>query len=190
MATGDAADILSRVKHLLPSRWFAWVAPYRDAVIGGLSDLASWSYSWIIYARLQSRLATATSLWLDILCYDFLARNLLRAGATDSVFRILIKATILKERVTRPGMSTAVTTLTGNVPWIFEPWNTGDTGAYSSSTKKYGQFGYGVGKGGYGSMQLPGQVFMRVVRGFPGGVPGVGGYGSGEGGYKGPNVVA
>src|SRR5579871_1851570 len=185
---GDTNNIRDRVRKLLPARWFKWGAPYRDAVIGGLSDLGSWCYGWVVYARLQSRLATATDLWLDVWSLDFLGRNLLRNGATDDAYRALIKATILKERVTRAGMSTAIATLTGNVPKIFEPWNPGDCGAYSSIEKGqlYGQMGYGVGQGGYGSIDLPGQVFMQVVRGASSGVPNATGYGGYAGGYYGP----
>jgi hypothetical protein len=192
MATGDSADILDRVKKLLPARWFAWVAPNRDAILGALSDIGAWCYSWIIYARLQSRIATGTDIWLDIISLDFLGRAILRQGASDSVFRALITATILKERVTRHGMFQAVKTLTGNDPVIFEPWSAGDAGAYSnfSLAQSYGQMGYGVGRGGYGSYQFPGQVFMKVIRGASSGVPSVTGYGYGYGGYKGSDVVS
>ena len=38
MATGDSADLLARVKAVIPRRWFSYVAPVRDAIIGGLSD--------------------------------------------------------------------------------------------------------------------------------------------------------
>lgn len=177
--TGDPADILSRVKQLIPKGWFQWVAPYRDAIIGGLSDSASWCFGLIGYARAQTRLATAYGIWLDILSFDFLGRFFVRAGAADDTFRALIRATILQERVTRAGMNNAVTALTNNVPWIFEPWNTFDTGAYSSPVPtgpKYGQMGYGIGMGGYGNMNLPGQAFMKVARRAASGVPGVSGY--------------
>lgn len=186
-ATGSSLDILGRVKRLIPNRWFKFLAPYRDAVMGGLSDSAAWNYTLIGYARAQTRLATAYGIWLDIFAFDFLGRALIRNGANDDVFRATIRATILQERVTRPGMASAVTTLTGIAPIIFEPWNTNDTGAYSGSrasgATQYGQMGYGVGKGGYGNMGLPAQVFMNVTRGAPSGVPGVGGYGNIIDGY-------
>jgi hypothetical protein len=185
MAIGDSADIVSRVRKLLPARWFAWGAALRDALLGGLADQAAWCYSFVAYARLQSRIATGTGLWLDIIAFDFLGRFIQRGGASDAVFRALITATILKERVTRKGMFEAVKTLTGNDPWIFEPWNTRDTGAYSNKAKGqlYGQMGYGVGRGGYGNMNLPAQVFMIVIRGAPSGVAKVAGYGGYPGGY-------
>jgi hypothetical protein len=186
MTTGSASDILDRVKKLIPGRWFKWVAPYRDAVIGGLSDSAAWCYGLIGYARAQTRLATAYGVWLDIFAYDFLGRFLTRNNAADATFRALIRATILQERVTRAGMINAVTTLTGKTPWVFEPWNTFDTGAYSSPAAagpKYGSMGYGVGRGGYGSMQLPCQTFMKVTRTASSGIPNVAGYGNPNAGY-------
>jgi hypothetical protein len=183
MAVIDSDNLKERVKSLLPRRWWAWVAPMRDAIIGGTSDLAEWSYGLILYARSQTRLATANGIVLDILCYDFLRRNLKRDSLTDVEFRALIKATIFTERVTRNGMSAAVQTLTGKAPWIFEPWNTGDTGAYSNASQTYGQFGYGVGIGGYGNMELPGQVFMKVTRSAGSGVPAVTGYSGYAGGF-------
>jgi hypothetical protein len=196
--TGSAANILDRVRKILPRGWFQWAAPMRDAIIGGLSDSAAWNYALIGYARAQTRLSTAYGIWLDIFAYDFLGRTLTRNGSPDATFRALIKATILQERVTRAGMIAAVTTLTGNAPWVFEPWNPYDAGAYSSPAvngPKYGSMGYGVGRGGYGNMQLPCQTFMKVTRGASSGIPGVGGYGSSIGGYgvgaleyAGPNI--
>jgi hypothetical protein len=184
MTIGTAVDILARVKQTLSKGWFKWVAPYRDAVIGGLSDSASWNYGLVIYARAQTRLATAYGLWLDILSFDFLGRFLTRNGSSDDVFRAVIRATILQERVTRKGMISAILALTGNTPGIFEPWNTFDTGAYSGTDGiKYGSMGYGVGRGGYGNMNLPGQVFINITRGSSSGVPNVDGYGNPSGGY-------
>lgn len=182
---GDSNNIVERVKRLIPNRWFSYVAPYRDAIVGGIADLSAWNYKLIGYARAQTRLATAYGIWLDILCYDFTGRYLTRNGLQDDAFRALIKATILQERVTRAGMIYAITTLTGNEPWIFEPWNTYDTGAYSSRTRghKYGSMGYGVGRGGYGNMKLNHQVFIKVKRSASSGVPGIGGYGSKISGY-------
>lgn len=180
--TGDSLDILSRVKRLIPNRWFSFVAPYRDALMGGLSDGAAWSYSLISYARLQTRIATSTGIFLDLIAFDFLGRYLLRSGANDAVFRAQIKATILQERVTRQGMINALTTVTGSPPAIFEPWNTGDTGAYGVPT-----FAYGAA-GGWGSMNLPGQVFVKARHAIGPLTPNVGGFGNYPGGYGGGSV--
>jgi hypothetical protein len=176
MSTGDSADILDRVKKLLPRRWFAWVAPYRDAVLGGLSDGAASCYNIYLYAKAQSRLSTSSGPFLDLIAYDFLGRYLRRGGMNDSTFLARIKATILQERVTRKGMVSAITALVGTAPVIFEPWNTGDTGGYD-----VGGVGYDTA-GGWGSTDLPAQVFIQVH--LPGyGVPNVAGFDTGAGGY-------
>jgi hypothetical protein len=66
-----------------------------------------------------------------------------------------------------------------NAPWIFEPRNAEGTGAYSNLANGQvdGSFGYGVGKGGYGDMDLPDQVFMQVHRSASNGIAQVDGYG-------------
>lgn len=181
--TGSSADIVTRVTALIPGRWFNLSSPIRDALLGGLADSAAWLYSFIGYVRSQTRLSTAYGIFLDILSFDFLGRTLLRSGAADDAYRKVIKATILKERVTRAGMISAVTALTGIAPSIFEPWNTYDTGAYSGPHAQYGSFGYGVGRGGYGSMALPAQTFVIANHGVGAGIPNVGGYDSTVSGY-------
>jgi hypothetical protein len=172
MAVGDANDILSRIRHVTARRWWNFTSPIRDAVVGGLGNGAAWCYSWITYAKLQSRLATATGVWLDLISFDFLGRDLPRNGLPDSTFRTLIDAHILQERVTRKGMTQVLTALLGMPPKIIEPWNPGDCGAYG-----YGTFAYGKA-GCWGSMQLPGQVFMQISRApqVGAGVPNVAGY--------------
>jgi len=189
-------DIVARVKMLIPNRWFAWVAPYRDAVLGGIADATAWCRYLIDYARKQSRLATASGIWLDIFAFDYVRRYLLRRGATDDVFRVKIKATILQERVTRAGMNYAINQLTSSPPAIFEPWNTGDAGGWGSGLFALNR------AGGWGSIQLPGQAFVKVSRAGigptgvpnvagllpPGGTPGLGGYGTGAVEYVGPSV--
>ena len=70
MATGDSNDIVTRVKMLIPFRWFSWVAPLRDAILGGLADSAAWCYSWLVYIKQQSRIATSTGPFLDLISYD------------------------------------------------------------------------------------------------------------------------
>lgn len=179
MATGDSTDILERVKKVIPRRWFAWIAPIFAAAFGGVSDQFAWGYAWIVYTRQQSRVATSTGIFLDIIAFDFLGRFLGRKGAADGAFRAQIIATILKERVTRAGMANALGILTGSAPDIFEPWNTLDTGAYGvPGTLAYGQ------AGGWGSMVLPGQVFIKVRHGVGVPIQNVGGYGNYPGGYS------
>lgn len=136
MTIGTSADILDRVKKLIPRRWFSYVAPNRDAIIGGIADSAAWGYALTVYAKAQLRISTAYGIWLDIISYDYLNRFIIRGSMGDDAFRIFIKATILQERVTRAGMVKAITTLTNTTLWIFEPWNTFDTGAYTTPRPK------------------------------------------------------
>ncbi len=183
MATGDSDDIVGRVRKTIPRRWFTWTAKLRDALLGGIADGAAFSYSFYRYARLQTRISWATGPWLDLISYDFLGRTLPRGGLQDEQYRALILATILQERVTRAAMVKILTKLNGSTPWIFEPWNTGDTGAWSNASKKFGSMGYGVGHGGWGNMNMPGQVLMQVKRSAPSGVPNVTGWGRPAGGW-------
>lgn len=181
-STGSSADIVERVKVLLPKRWFAWAAPYRDAIIGGLADVATTLYALIAYARLQVRVATATGIWLDIIAYDFLGRYLYRAGLADDDFQALIQATVLQERVTRPGMVSAITKLVGIPPQLIEPWSPNDCGGYGMQNVGYGR------AGAWGSIALPNQVFIKISRNAlaPSGVPWVDGYGGWAAGYATP----
>lgn len=187
--TGSSQDIQNRVRGVIPKRWWSWDSwntGIVGAIVGGLSDVASWCYGLISYAKAQTRLATAYGIWLDIFAYDFLGMVLPRNGAIDDAYRALIKSTILQERVTRNGMTQVVQQLTTAAPFIFEPWHTGDTGAYSSPNAggfKCGQFGYGVGKGGYGNMGLPGQVFIGLYRTGFSGIPNVDGWGGTTAGW-------
>jgi hypothetical protein len=177
MTTGDATDMLTRIKRVLPPRWFAYTAPLRDAVLGGLSDQLAWVYSFIAYAKQQTRITTSAGLFLDLTAYDYFGRFIRRrAGELDAAFMPRIKKEILRERVTRKGMIQALTDLTGKAPIIFEPRSTYDAGGYGTHC------GYGVA-GGYGNIVLNNQVFLTVYRPGLQGVPGVDGYGGSIGGY-------
>lgn len=190
MTTGDTTDILTRIKQVLPPRWFAYTAPLRDAVLGGLSDQLAWAYSFIAYAKQQTRITTSTGFFLDLTAYDYFGRFIRRrAGELDAAFMPRIKKEILRERVTRVGMVEALTDLTGRAPIVFEPCNTSDTAGYGTHC------GYGVA-GGYGNVALNNQVFLTVYRTGLQGVPGVDGYGGSIGGYGagaieyvGPNMI-
>src|SRR5580698_3442021 len=155
MATGDANDMLGRIKSLLPARWFPDSTPVLDALLSGAAWALSLIYGLIQYAQLQTRIATATDGFLDLISFDFFGTNLpRRAQEADTPFRARILATLLREKVTRNGMIAALVNLTGRTPFIFEPARPADTGAYSVSTS-----GYGVA-GGYGSLMLPAQFFI------------------------------
>ncbi len=191
MTTGDSADMLSRLKRVIPSRWFAYVAPLRDAVLGGLADQLAWVYSFIAFAKLQTRISTATGLFLDLIAFDYFGRHIRRrVNEIDAMFRARIKKELIRPRTTRDAMVQALTDLTGRAPIIFEPWSAADTGGYGIASA------YGVA-GGYGNAQLQSQVFIAVYRPGLQGVPSIGGYGSPNGGYGvgasayvGPSMIA
>ncbi len=169
-ALGGADDIIRRVKLLLPKGWWNDSAPIRDAIIGGLSDVSAWCYSLIVYAKKQTRVASATDLWLDILSKDYFRFELpRRVNEPDEAFRTRIQKELIRERVTRKGMNDALTDLTGKTPYIFEPWNTGDAGAWDVGT-----FALDIA-GGWGDTILPAQSFVNVIP--PGaGIPGAPGW--------------
>ena len=180
--TGDQSDMLRRIKALLPFRWFPDSTPILDALLQGPAWALSFIYSLIQYAQLQTRIATASDGFLDLIALDFFGNNLPRKlQESDNSYRLRIVATLLRAKVTRPAMIAVLTNLTGRAPKIFEPARPADTGAYSISTS-----GYGVA-GGYGSLMLPAQFFMTAFRPAGSGIPFVAGYGSPSSGYSTPS---
>jgi len=150
MATGDTTDIITRLKALLPNGWFQDATPILDGVLTGIATVLAQVYSLTNYAKLQTRIATATDGFLDLISFDFFGSLLPRKPQElDSPFRSRILAELFLERATRRGLIRVLQILTGRTPWIFEPARPADTGAYNTNT-----MGYGVA-GGYGSVLLP-----------------------------------
>lgn len=179
MATGDQSDILQRLKATLP-RWFGDSTPILDALLQGLAWAGSFVYSLISYARLQTRIKTATDGWLDMIAADFFGPSLARAAnQSDASFRARIIINLFRERATRGGVIKVMQDLTGRTPLVFEPQRPADTGAYSAPNSGYGM------AGGYGSLLLPCQAFVTAFRPTGSGIPNVAGYG-GSAGNPGP----
>lgn len=179
MATGDQQDLLARIKALLPNGWFRDATPVLDAVLSGLAYAFASVYSLTQYARLQTRIATATDAFLDLLSFDFFGSTLpRRSGESDDAFRARIQAELLLERATRKGLIRALELLTGRTPKVFEPSRPADTGGYNTNS-----LGYCVA-GGYGSLALPAQAFVVAYRPLGQGVPNVAGYGNPQGAYN------
>jgi hypothetical protein len=169
--TGSAADMIARLLALLPLRWFGDVTPVLSALLAGLADGWSWLYSMLTYARLQTRVATATDTFLDLIAQDFFAAGLpRRAGESDAAFRLRIQREMLRPRATRAALVGELTNLTGRSPVVFEPARPADTGGYGIA------LGYHVA-GGWGSLKLPFQVFVTAFRPLGTGVPLVAGWG-------------
>ena len=153
---GDAGDIAARLRSLLPPRWFADSAPVLDGLLAGAADMAATAHGQIDYARTQTRIATATGPWLDLIALDFFGTRLQRLGAeADDAFRARVVAAMFLPRATRAATFSAVQALGFGPPMLFEPSRPDDTGAWNVA------LGYGVG-GGWGSLAMPFQVLVTL----------------------------
>lgn len=179
MATGDNADVLARLKSVLPS-WFPQSTPILDGVLSGFAQIGAWGYSLLQYTQAQTRIATATDGFLDLAAFDFFGLRVRRKAAQpDAVLRGVIKAEVLRERDTRRGMIKALTDLTGTPVSIFEPSYAYDTGGYNTYGLAFDE------TGAWGSRDLPFQMFITVVEPIGAGVPNVAGFDTGYGAWGG-----
>ncbi len=171
MATGDTADMLVRLRGVLPQRWLADETPVLDAVLAGLASAWSGLYLLLQLVSAQSRIATASDQFLDMVSTDFFGVALpRRPGEEDVGFRTRIDRELFRERGTRAAITTMLTDLTGRAPLIFEPTRAMDTGAWSTAS-----MGYGVA-GAWGSLSLPYQCFVTAYRPIGTGIANAGGY--------------
>ena len=180
---GDCTDMVARLRAVLPARWFPEDAPVLDGVLNGLASAWSWLFQLLQYVRAQTRLATASGVWLDVIAQDFCGTRLTRrSGQSDDAFRARVRQELLRERGTRAAVISALRDLTGRTPAIFEPGLTSDTGGYGSRTSAGGGVGYGAG-GGWGSLNLPFQCFVTAYRPIGSGISIISGWGDSNGGY-------
>jgi hypothetical protein len=171
---GDVADMARRLLAMLPAGWFGDTTPVLGALLQGLGSAFSNFWTLLQAVILQTRIRTATGLFLDLISTDFFGGSLLRlSGEADAAFQARILQALLRPRGTRLALSTALLQLTGHLPVIFEPARTSDTGGYT-----VGGLGYGLG-GGWGSLALPYQFFITVFRPSGGGIAQIAGYGTG-----------
>ncbi|MFZ0271006.1 MAG: hypothetical protein WAL34_04065 [Acidobacteriaceae bacterium] len=178
MSIGDPQDMLARLKAGISKGWFPDVAPVRDALFSGFAYALSWAFNLIAYAKLQTRIKSATDGFLDLVGFDYFGLTLLRRPSeSDPQYLARILLNLLREKATRNGIVKALTDLTGNIPWVFEPWRPLDCGAYGQNI-----FGYGIA-GGYGSLACPYQGFIVGYRPVGQGIANVAGYCSPEGAY-------
>jgi hypothetical protein len=176
---GDTNDIVSRLRQVLPARWFGDTAPKLNAILTGFASAWSGLHSLLQSVKAQGRIATASGLFLDMAAVDYFGSYLpRRAGEADAAYRQRIQSNLILPRATRPAVAQAVTALTGRAPRIFEPRNATDTGGYSSIA-----LGYNI-TGGYGSLNTPYQFFITVYRPNATSASHAGGYNNGPGGYN------
>lgn len=180
---GDTPDFVSRLRAVLPVRWFPDDAPVLTTVLTGLAWCWTWTFDSLTYVRAQARIATASDAWLDIIARDFFGPALCRRnGQGDDAYRHRILADLLRERGTRHAVRSVLEDLTGRTPAIFEPANTTDTGGYSGSGTGCCGMAYGS-VGGWGSLSLPFQAFVTAYRPTGAGITSVCGWGDACGGY-------
>lgn len=181
---GDTTDMLARIKATIPPRWFASTTPglvastpVLDGLLNGPAWLNSWLYDLLQYVAAQRRITTASSFNLDLIARDFFGNLYQRIqGEFDDSYRARIKANLFAPKATRAAVIAAVTALTGIPPVVFEPRNPSDTGGWGHLGMTQGTgLGYGVA-GGYGSLLLPFQAFVKAFRPHGGGIASVGGY--------------
>jgi hypothetical protein len=183
MSTGDQVDFSARLKSLLPNGWFSDTAPVLDAVLNGLAYCLAFIYSLNAYAKLQTRIATATDGFLDLVGFDYFGNFISRrTNEADPSWRARIFQNLLRPKATRQSIINLLTDLTGNIPLVFEPWRPLDCGAYGKNI-----FGYGMA-GGYGSLAVPYQGFVTAYRPLGQGIPYVAGYGIPQGAYSTPSA--
>lgn len=180
---GDSEDFQNRLVAVLPTRWFADQSPVRDAILAGLAAGWSWSYGVLQYVKSQSRIASATGIWLDMIARDFFGSRLQRwTDQGDDAFRLRIQRELFRERGTRAAVASVLQDLTARAPVIFEPARTTDTGGYGSASARVTGLGYGTA-GGWGSLLLPFQCFVTAFRPMGSGIALVSGWNNSGGGY-------
>lgn len=182
--TGERADLIRRIRAVLPTGWFPDDSPILEGVLAGLAQAWSWIYDALQYTTRQSRVRSASDLWLDIIAADFFSPRFHRSSReSDEHFRSRLLREFLRERTTRFGLINAITDLTGRAPLVFEPARCADTGAYGVRPTAMGGLGYNVA-GGWGSLQLPFQCFVTVFRPHISGIANVSGWNCPGGGYR------
>ena len=180
---GDQADFLGRLRSVLPVRWFPDSAPVLDTLLGALASGWSSIYQQLQYVRAQTRIATATDSWLDVVAQDYFGSQVRRrTGQGDAAFRTVIQRELFREHGTRAAVVSMLQDLTGRPPQIFEPARSGDTGGYGSSAGDGGGVVYGCA-GGWGSLTLPFQCFITAYRPIGAGIAMISGWSSNGGAY-------
>jgi hypothetical protein len=163
--TYDQSSLFTRIKATLPNRWFGDNTPVLDALLNALS--AGWAglFNLLNYTISQTRIVTATDSWLDLAACDYFGNRIRRRNQeADNLFRGRILEELLRDRCTRAAIYSLLLDMTGRAPIIFEPTNPQDTGCYGSSiASQGGVVGYGV-SGGWGSLELPFQAFVKAFR--------------------------
>lgn len=119
-------QVVDRLFGYLPP-WFADNNPVLNAFLQGAGTVFAFIYNDLLYAQMQTRIATASDEFLDFIGYDFYGDTLLRCpNESDNDYRERILSSLFQERATFSGMFTALQKLTGRDPIIWEAFNGGN----------------------------------------------------------------
>ena len=181
---GDAVDIARRLRSVLPARWFGATTPILDALLAALAVGWAVMFNLLRYTGMQTRIASASDVWLDLIAQDFFGPRLRRsAGQSDRVLRRILRRNILRTLGTRIALIDALRDLTGREPLVFEPRNTSDTGGYGNLAGNAGGGASYCSAGGWGNLSLPFQCFVTAFRPRINGVANLSGWCLPEAGY-------
>lgn len=160
-AVGSAADIVGRMRGVLPDRWFADRAPVLDGLLAGFASAWAPLHALLATVRRQSRLGTASDEFLDLWSRDLFGARLPReSGETDGAFRARIRRRMARSRATRAAVLDALADADAVALRVFEPSRPADTGAYGAPGLASG-LAWGVA-GGWGSLAMPGEVLVTA----------------------------
>jgi hypothetical protein len=167
MSTGSQADMLSRIKSVLPGGWFpatgqdsaTSATPVLDTALSGPAWALAWFWQFLTYVTTQARIATASGINLDMIAADFFGSGLARnASEADTAFRARILAALFPKQGTRQAIIDAASAAAGGRPVVFEPGYALDAGGWD-----VGMTGYDVaGSAGWGTRLMPFQAFLTA----------------------------
>ncbi len=174
--TGTCADMVSRMRAVLPPSWFPLTAPgvtrsatpVLDGVLSGIGCGWAYCHALIQFVAQQSRISSATGSFLDMICVDFFGTTIKRMPyEADDALRSRISANLLLPRATRVAVSQALSALLGVAPILFEPSRGADTGGYggAAAAGAGGGGGYGTAGTRLGSLILPFQYLVTIATG-------------------------
>ena len=161
--TGDQIDMRHRLRLTLPARWFGDVAPILDGILLGFGSAWATLYQLLQFVIGQSRIKTATDVFLDMAAQDFLGDSLPRRPQEGDIsYRTRLQAAMRRQQATRAAIVDAAYAA-GYEVTIFEPAQPVNTGAYNVSSG----LAWNV-SGGWGSLAMP---FECLVVAKPVGAP-------------------
>jgi hypothetical protein len=115
LATGDIPDFQARLRANLPP-WFPNVgsAPVIDAILTGIATLFANFYVLYVFAKAQTRILTSSGAFIDLIAWDYFGGRFTRLpGEGDVSFLKRVVAELIRARVTRAAIQSALVSITG-----------------------------------------------------------------------------